>query len=188
MTIQSAIPGVHVIDPVTVSDQRGFFARTLTADQLAGTGVALDAIEQHSHSRSASGVLRGIHLRIDPGEAKIVRCVRGRVHDVIVDLRRGSPTFGQWEAFELDELDLRALVLPDGVGHGFLVLSGPADVTYLHTSVFGTGRDLAIRWDDPDLDIAWPEAPVYLSPRDAGAPALADIIDVLDMHNRWTQG
>jgi dTDP-4-dehydrorhamnose 3,5-epimerase len=182
-----AIPGVHIVEPIVIDDERGFFGRMLTPEQLHGMPVSLDAVMQHSHSRSAPGVLRGIHLQVDPGEAKIVRCVRGRIFDVVVDLRRGSPAFGCWKAYLLDDLMLRALVVPDGVGHGFQVLEGPADVTYLHTSVYGTGSDLSIRWDDPELGIEWPSDPVSLSSRDAEAPALAEMLDVLDIHNRWTE-
>jgi dTDP-4-dehydrorhamnose 3,5-epimerase len=180
--VASAIPGVFVLAPVVAHDDRGFFSRTLTPESLERTGVGVDQFRQHSQSRSLGGVLRGVHVRIEPGEEKLIRCSSGRVFDVLVDLRPDSNKFGRWESFILDDVEQRALLVPAGVGHGFQVLSDIADLIYLHTTLHSEGTDLTIRWDDPDLAINWPQTPRILSKRDAEAPRLAELQPRLE---RW---
>jgi dTDP-4-dehydrorhamnose 3,5-epimerase len=132
---------------------------------------------QDNHSRSARGVLRGMHFQA--GQAKLVRCARGAVYDVALDIRRGSPTFGQWEAVMLDDRTLRMLYLPAGFAHGFCVTSDVADVVYKCSSYYDPGLEGGISALDPALAIGWPEGPLTLSARDRAAPTLADAAEGL---------
>jgi dTDP-4-dehydrorhamnose 3,5-epimerase len=136
--------------------------------------VDLDFV-QHNHSRSVKGTLRGLHFQTSPGQAKLVRCMRGRIFDVAVDLRRGSPTFGRWEGYELDDERHRQLLVPVGFGHGFCVLSEVADVSYLLSSPYDPATEAGIAWDDPDVGVEWPVAEPLLSERDRSAPRLSEI-------------
>jgi dTDP-4-dehydrorhamnose 3,5-epimerase len=174
--------GVLVLEPVPLRDERGFFVRTLDADVLAGAGIDLSALVQENQSRSGHAVLRGMHLRAGGGEAKIVRCSRGAVFDVVVDVRPASPTFGQWESFVLDDEQHRQVYVPRGFAHGFQVLSADADVCYRHDARYVPGEDVAIAWDDPDIGVPWPLPPEALSPRDAAAPRLGAVRQDLE---RW---
>jgi dTDP-4-dehydrorhamnose 3,5-epimerase len=134
-----------------------------------------ETLVQDNHSRSNKGVLRGIHFQTRPGQAKLVRCARGEIFDVAVDLRRGSPTFGQWEGHRLDDCLHRQIYIPVGFGHGFCVLSEEADVAYQLSTYFDPGTESGIAWDDPDVGIEWPVAEPLLSGRDRSAPRLAEV-------------
>jgi dTDP-4-dehydrorhamnose 3,5-epimerase len=134
---------------------------------------------QDNHSRSSRGILRGIHFQTTPGQAKLVRCLRGRVWDLAVDLRRKSPTYGEWEGHELDDERHRQLFVPVGFGHGFCVLSDVADVAYKLSSPYDPATEAGIAWDDPDVGVDWPIDDPILSERDRGAPRLAEIADEL---------
>ena len=132
---------------------------------------------QDNHSRSGHGVVRGMHFHIGSGVAKLVRCSRGRILDVAVDLRRGSPTYAQWEAVELDEQSMRELYVPVGFAHGFCVLSEVADVLYKQTAYYDPAVERGIAWNDPDLAIEWrlPAGELTVSGRDAAAPRLSEV-------------
>ena len=134
---------------------------------------------QDNHSRSGQNILRGLHFQIEPGQAKLVRCVRGRIWDVAVDLRRGSPTYGQWEGHELDDVAHRQLFVPVGFGHGFCVLSEVADVHYKVSSYYDPETEEGIAWDDPEVGVDWPVSEPQLSERDRSAPRLAEVADSL---------
>ena len=135
---------------------------------------------QDNHSRSRRGTLRGLHFQTRPGQGKLVRCARGRVLDVVVDLRRGSPTFGEWEGFELDDEAGHQLFIPVGFGHGFCVLSETADFVYKCTAYYDAATERGIRFDDPDVAVAWPrDVELLYSERDQHAPRLAEIADEL---------
>ena len=135
---------------------------------------------QDNHSRSTRGVVRGMHFHIGDGVAKLVRCARGRIVDVIVDLRRGSPTYAQWEAVELDDASMRELYVPVGFAHGFCVLSEVADVLYKQTAYYDPAVERGIAWDDPEVAIVWPaEIEPIVSARDAAAPTLRELADEL---------
>jgi dTDP-4-dehydrorhamnose 3,5-epimerase len=175
------LPGVVVLEPEPRHDERGFFVRTLDTAVLASAGVRREWV-QENQSRSFRATLRGLHLRSGPGEAKLVRCARGAVHDVLVDLRPSSPAFGRWEAFRLDDVEHRHLFVPPGVGHGFQVLSDVADVCYHHDRPYAADDDVAVAFDDPDLAVAWPLPPGPLSERDRTAPPLAELLPLLQ---RW---
>lgn len=178
-TLPTRLAGPVLIEPDLFGDHRGFFAETYRADAWAAAGIDV-AFVQDNHSRSVRGTLRGIHFQTSPGQAKLVRCARGAILDVVVDLRRGSPTFGEWEAFRLDDETMRQLFVPIGFGHGFCVTSEVADVAYKCSSYYDPATESGIAYDDPALAIAWPdEVEPIVSERDATAPALADVADEL---------
>jgi dTDP-4-dehydrorhamnose 3,5-epimerase len=176
--LETKLDGVALIEPVVHGDERGFFVETFSRDQWRELGVEVEFV-QHNHSRSRRGTLRGIHFQTEPGQAKLMRCSRGEILDVAVDLRRGSPTYGQWEAHVLDDVKHRQLFVPVGFGHGFVVLSEEADVAYQVSSYFAPATEAGIAWDDPDVGIDWQVAEPLLSERDKQAPKLADIADEL---------
>jgi dTDP-4-dehydrorhamnose 3,5-epimerase len=176
------LPGLVVIEPSVYADERGFFCETYRAEWHAELGIpAEDVFVQDNHSRSARGVLRGMHFHVGDGVAKLVRCARGRIVDVAVDLRRGSPTYGRWEAVELDDESMRELYVPVGFAHGFCVLSDVADVLYKQTAYYAPDVERGIAWNDPDVAIEWPlaEAELTISERDATAPRLREVADEL---------
>ena len=171
------LSGPVLLKPVVHGDDRGFFVETYRRSALAEVGIT-DEFVQHNHSRSRGGVVRGMHFQ--PGMAKLVRCARGAIYDVVVDLRRGSPTFGQWEGFELDDSAHHQVYCPDGFAHGFCVLTDIADVAYLTSSYYDARLDAGFAYDDPEVGIGWPEGvALTASPRDSAAPALAAIADSL---------
>jgi dTDP-4-dehydrorhamnose 3,5-epimerase len=156
-------------------DERGFFMETFRASALADLGIVDDWV-QDNHSRSARGIVRGMHLQ--PGMAKLVRCVRGAILDVLVDARPGSPTFGQWEGFELSDANGRILYAPDGFGHGFCVLSEYADVVYKCSTYYDPKTETGFAYDDPAVGIEWPgDLELRASARDSAAPPLAELRD-----------
>ena len=173
--IDTRLDGLVLLEPVVHGDMRGFFVESYRANVWAAHGVS-DTFVQDNHSRSARGVLRGMHFAIGDGQAKLVRCARGRILDVAVDLRRASPTFGQWESHELDDDRARQLYIPVGFAHGFCVLSDVADVTYKCSTYYDDAVERGFRYDDPDVAIAWPaDIELLVSERDAHAPTLAQI-------------
>jgi dTDP-4-dehydrorhamnose 3,5-epimerase len=173
--LETRLGGPILVEPDVHGDERGFFAETFRRDAFAELGIA-DEFVQDNHSRSARGVVRGMHFQVGPGMAKLVRCVRGAILDVVVDLRRGSPSFGEWEGFELDDASLHLLYCPVGFAHGFCVLSETADVVYRQTAYYDRGLERGIAYDDPDVGIAWPPGlELTASERDARAPRLREI-------------
>ncbi len=169
--LPTRLDGIHLMRSPVHGDERGFFVETFRASALAEVGVETTWV-QDNHSRSARGVLRGMHFAVDPGQAKLIRCARGRIWDVVVDIRCGSPTFGEWEGVELDDADGRSLYVPLGFAHGFYVLSDVADVIYKCSEYYDGPKERGIAWDDPDVGIAWPDGPEIVSARDAEAPRL----------------
>jgi dTDP-4-dehydrorhamnose 3,5-epimerase len=169
-----SLEGPLVLKPVVHGDERGFFLESFRADALAAAGVE-SMFVQDNHSRSGTGIVRGMHFQ--PGQAKLVRCVRGAILDVIVDIRVGSPTFGGWEGYELNDETHHELFVPEGFAHGFCVLTDVADVTYKVSSYYDRATEGGFRFDDPGVGIDWPVAPDQLiaSARDTGAPTLAEI-------------
>jgi dTDP-4-dehydrorhamnose 3,5-epimerase len=167
------VAGALLFTPVPHVDERGFFCRTFDADVLRAAGIDPAAFIQHSLSRSALGVVRGLHVRRGNGEAKLVRCSYGAVFDVIVDLRPDSPTYRNWESFELRDDEQVSLYVPAGCAHGFQALTGPADVAYGIDRPHDPAEDVTIAFDDPELAIAWPLPVTVMSQRDRLAPPLA---------------
>ena len=171
--VPQRIPDVVLIEHQRFADARGFFAETFRADQLARAG--LPPFVQENHSRSAKGVLRGLHYQNPPHAlGKLVRCARGRVFDVAVDIRKGSPTYGRWVAVELDEEVPAMLWVPAGFAHGFCALTDGAEILYKQTDYYAPEVDRGIRWNDPAIGVAWPLAQPVLSAKDAVAPLLAE--------------
>jgi dTDP-4-dehydrorhamnose 3,5-epimerase len=185
--LPTRLPGLALVEPAAFADERGFFAETYRREWHEELGIpAAEQFIQDNHSRSARGVVRGMHFHIGAGVAKLVRCARGRILDVAVDLRRGSPTYGEWEGVELDEHTLRELYVPIGFAHGFCVLSDFADVLYKQTAYYDPAVERGIAWNDPDIAIAWPlpAAELVVSERDAQAPRLAQVADSLPFQYR----
>lgn len=176
--LETKLDGVVLVEPALHGDERGFFVETYSEERWRELGVDADFV-QHNHSRSSQGTLRGIHFQTEPGQAKLVRCPRGEILDVAVDLRRGSPTYGQWEAHVLDDVRHRQLFVPVGFGHGFAVLSDVADVAYQVSSYYDPATEAGIAWDDPDVAVDWQVTDPLLSERDKKAPRLADVADEL---------
>jgi dTDP-4-dehydrorhamnose 3,5-epimerase len=176
--LETRIEGVVLLEPEVHGDARGFMVETYSRDAWAQLGVDVEFV-QHNHSRSVRGTLRGLHFQTEPGQAKLVRCARGSIFDVAVDLRRGSPTFGQWEGHVLDDETHRQLLVPVGFGHGFAVLSDVADVAYQLSSLYDPATESGIAWDDPDIAVDWPLSDPLLSDRDRSAPRLAEVADSL---------
>jgi dTDP-4-dehydrorhamnose 3,5-epimerase len=171
-----AIAGGYLFQPTPHTDERGFFSRTFDRDVVRSTGIDPDAFVQDSLSRSAKGVLRGMHLRSGAGEAKLVRCSYGRIFDVVVDLRPGSPTFRNQEYFLLSGDTQVSLYVPAGCAHGFQALTDPADVCYRIDRPHDPAEDVAIAFDDPELAIPWPIPVTLISGRDKQAPSLAEAL------------
>lgn len=174
--VATRIQGPKLIAPRAHGDERGFFVETYRRAAHAQMGIPeSDRFVQDNHSRSSRGVVRGMHFQVGAGVAKLVRCARGRILDVVVDLRRGSPSYGEWEAFELDDVSLHLLYVPVGFAHGFCVLSDVADVIYKQTAYYDASLERGIAWNDPEVAIDWP-LPVeelLVSERDGQAPPLS---------------
>lgn len=172
--IDTRLDGLVLIEPSAHGDARGFLVETFRSADWAATGIDCEFV-QDNHSRSARGVLRGMHFQRDPGQAKLVRCASGAIFDVAVDIRPGSTTFGQWEGHELSDANHRQLFVPVGFAHGFCVLSESADVVYKLSSYYDPETEAGFAWDDPDVGIEWPIAEPRISARDSSAPRLAEL-------------
>ncbi len=165
------IAGVMVVDAEPHADARGAFARLHCPEEFAAAGHPFEPAQTSVSRNPTALTLRGMHHQPAPyAETKLVRVTRGRVYDVAVDLRRGSPTFRQWTAAELSADNLKALLIPEGVAHGFITLEPDTDVVYQITPAFRPGREAGVRWNDPAFGIAWPSQPELLSDRDASYP------------------
>lgn len=176
--IPTRLDGPLLLAPAVFGDDRGFLVESYREQWLLEHGVEIDFV-QDNHSRSSKGVVRGMHFKVGDGMAKLVRCPRGSIVDVIVDLRRSSPTFGEWESFELDDRALRVLLVPSGFAHGFCVTSETADVMYKCSSYYEPDLERGIAWNDPDVGIDWPDLELSVSDRDSSAPLLRDVRDEL---------
>jgi dTDP-4-dehydrorhamnose 3,5-epimerase len=170
--LPTEIQDLVLIEPDVHGDERGFFVETFRRSWMDELGIEVTFV-QENHSRSVGPVLRGIHAQA--GQAKLVRCARGRIWDVAVDLRPGSPSYCRWEGYELDDQKHRQLFIPDGFGHGFCVLSAEADVDYALSAYYDPAEESGIAWDDPEIGIEWPIGDPILSERDRNAPRLAEL-------------
>jgi dTDP-4-dehydrorhamnose 3,5-epimerase len=153
--IDTALAGVKLIEPRVFGDERGFFMESWNAKTFAEAGLDVKFV-QDNHSRSARGVLRGLHYQIGPAQGKLVRVVSGAVFDVAVDLRRSSPTFGQWLGYELSAANHRMLWVPPGFAHGFLTLQDGTDFLYKCTELYTPSAEHCLAWDDPTVGVEWP--------------------------------
>lgn len=174
--LDTKLDGPILIAPRVFGDERGFFCETYRRNAFAELGIPEEMV-QDNHSRSSHGIVRGMHFQIGQGAAKLVRCGRGAIFDVVVDLRRGSPTFGQWEGFELTDENMHMLYCPIGFAHGFCVLSDVADVIYKQSNYYADETERGISYNDPEVGVEWPLPTGELIPseRDATAPSLSDI-------------
>ncbi len=172
--IQTSLPGLVLLEPVVFGDARGFFFETWNAERYAAQGLPSSFV-QSNVSSSSKGVLRGLHYQWPRPQGKLVTVLQGEVYDVAVDIRRGSPTFGRWEAFILSGENRRQLWIPPGFAHGFAVLSDDALFNYLCTDVYVKEADASVRWNDADIAVDWPVSAPTLSSKDEQAPFLQDI-------------
>jgi dTDP-4-dehydrorhamnose 3,5-epimerase len=176
--LDTEIEGLVLLEPDVHGDDRGFLVETFSVKAWGELGVDVELV-QDNHSRSGRSILRGLHFQTSPGQAKLVRCLRGKIWDVAVDLRRDSPTYGKWEGYELDDESHRQLLVPVGFAHGFCVLSEIADVHYKLSSYYDPATEAGIAWDDPEVGVEWPITAPQLSERDKSAPRLSEIADGL---------
>ena len=170
--LETRLDGPVLLAPAVHGDERGFFMETYRKSAYAELGISEDFV-QDNHSRSRLGVVRGMHFQ--PGQSKLVRCARGSILDVLVDIRPGSATFGEWEGFELSDVNGHQLYCPDGFAHGFCVTSDEADVVYKVSTYYDAATESGFRYDDPEVGIEWPAIELTPSQRDATAPTLAEL-------------
>ncbi|HLF94829.1 MAG TPA: dTDP-4-dehydrorhamnose 3,5-epimerase [Planctomycetota bacterium] len=176
--IDTALPGVFLLEPKTFADSRGHFFESYRKDVLAAVGIVREFV-QDNQSFSLRGVLRGLHYQLGRPQAKLIRVVSGEVFDVAVDLRKGSATFGKWAGEVLSAANRRIMFVPEGFAHGFLVLSDSAEVLYKASDVYAPAEERGLRWDSPEVGVAWPlrGAAPLLAPRDAAYPTLSQLPD-----------
>ena len=168
---ETELAGAFIIDLERLCDERGFFARTWCEDEFAAHGIGLPPLQANMSMNPTKGTLRGMHYQLAPNEeSKLVRCTRGAIYDVIVDLREESPTFGQWLGVELTADNCRQLYVPGGFAHGFLTLAENSDVAYQVSAKYAPGAERGLRWDDPAIGIRWPAAPLLISDKDRRHP------------------
>ena len=170
--------GILVVEPTVHRDERGFFLERFSRAHYAAAGIDVDFV-QDNHARSHGGTIRGLHFQVAPGQPKLVSIACGAIFDVVVDIRRSSPTFGEWESFRLDDERLLQLFVPAGFAHGYCALSDTADVVYKVGRYYESSAERGIAWDDPAIGIAWPIARPLVSARDAANPRLSEIADEL---------
>jgi dTDP-4-dehydrorhamnose 3,5-epimerase len=167
-----------LVQPKVITDDRGFFFETYRRNEYAELGIDTEFV-QDNHSRSVRGTVRALHFQLEPGQAKLIRVARGAIYDVAVDLRRDSPTYGRYEAFELSDENAQQIFIPAGFAHGFCVTSAEADVAYKVSSYYEQSTERGIAFDDPDIGIPWPTDEPLVSDRDRTNPRLAEIADEL---------
>ncbi|MBV9079623.1 MAG: dTDP-4-dehydrorhamnose 3,5-epimerase [Elusimicrobia bacterium] len=180
--LPTKLPGVVVIEPAVFRDDRGFFYEVYRKDRLEQAGVHATFV-QDNQSRTVKGGLRGLHMQVRRPQGKLIRAIRGEIFDVAVDVRVGSPTFGQWESFILSDDNMRQLYIPAGFAHGFVATSDLADVEYKCTDYYDPGGELGIRWNDPQIGVRWPISSPILSPKDAVHPFLKEALDRLPRYD-----
>ncbi len=179
MTVrETSLPGVFLVEPKVFHDGRGFFVETFSTRDHYGEHVP-SVFVQDNHSRSTKGVLRGLHYQLRAPQGKLVHVARGSIYDVAVDIRVGSPHFGEWLGIELNDENLRSLWIPPGFAHGFCVLSEVADVIYKCTRLFDAADDYGIAWNDPGIGVRWPEPEPVISPKDSARRRLSESLDYL---------
>ena len=170
---ETSLPGVRILEPKSFGDPRGWFMETFNADVFRAAGLP-ESFAQDNHSYSVRGVVRGLHYQLEQPQGKLVRCTRGAILDVAVDIRRGSPTFAQWTGAELTEDNRHMLWIPPGFAHGFSVLSEECEVLYKCTTLWHQPSDRSILWNDPDLAIDWRVTNPAISPKDAAGKPLRE--------------
>lgn len=172
--VPTSLPGVVVIEPARFDDNRGFFLEVWQSERYRAAGLSGEFV-QDNHSRSRKGVLRGLHFQMRRSQGKLVTVINGRIFDVAVDVRSGSPTFGRWAGAELSDAGPRQIYVPPGFAHGFCVLSDFADVYYKVTDFYDPADEAGILWNDPEIGVDWPLGDPLTSARDAAYPRLRDL-------------
>jgi len=172
---ETKLKGAYIIDVKRIDDERGFFGRSYCSNEFTEFGLNTNAVQNNISYNSKKGTLRGMHMQKAPyGESKLVRCTRGAIYDVIVDMREDSPTFKQWIGVELTADNYRMLYVPEGFAHGFITLEDNTDVTYQVTQYYTPGFEQCFRWDDPAFAIQWPIEPVVISEKDQAHAFLSE--------------
>jgi dTDP-4-dehydrorhamnose 3,5-epimerase len=174
--LPTRLTGPLLIEPRVFADDRGFFLETYSRTPYRELGVDVEFV-QDNHSRSVRNTIRGLHFQTGAGQAKLVRAARGRVWDVVVDIRSESPTFGKWEAFELDDITHHQVFVPVGFAHGFCVTSDVADVCYRVSAPYDPALERGVAWDDPEIGIPWPAETPLLSERDRQNPTIDSLAE-----------
>jgi dTDP-4-dehydrorhamnose 3,5-epimerase len=172
--IETSLPGVLLVEIDIYGDSRGFFRETYQREKYAEGGIAREFV-QDNHSHSQHGILRGLHYQLEHPQGKLIHVIKGEIFDVAVDIRSGSPTFGQWAGFRLSLENKRQAYIPEGFAHGFYVISEKADVVYKCTDYYVPGDDYGILWSDPGIGIEWPGETPLLSDKDSSNPVLSDV-------------
>jgi len=169
------LPGAFTIHPDQFEDDRGAFSRLFCAVEFEATGLKKPIVQINHSATARKGTVRGLHYQVFPAcESKIIRCIKGRIFDVMVDLRVDSPNFMHWHAFELSENNRQMVLIPEGVAHGFQSLTDDVELIYLHTQLYSPQHERGLKFDDPSLDIQWPLPLACISPRDEKFPLLHD--------------
>ncbi|MFN3844083.1 MAG: dTDP-4-dehydrorhamnose 3,5-epimerase [Rehaibacterium terrae] len=179
--VETPLKSVYIIEPTAFYDERGFFMESYNKREFEELGIFIDFV-QDNHSLSVkAGTLRGLHFQLEPkAQTKLVRCIKGAIYDVIVDLRKGSPTFGKWISVILTEENKRQVLVPKGFAHGFLTLVPNTEVVYKVDEYWYPEYDRSLLWCDPDLNIDWPARDPILSPKDKNAPTLKEILEEIN--------
>ena len=169
--IKLSIPDIILIKPTVFEDDRGFFMESYHIDKFNSGGIKCNFV-QDNHVRSVYNILRGLHFQVKYPQAKLLRCLKGKVFDVAVDIRQGSPTYGQWVGEEISEDNKYQLFIPGGFAHGYYVMSDTAEISYKCSEIYHPEDEQGIRWDDPEIGIEWPETKPVLSDKDIKLPTL----------------
>lgn len=177
--IETELKGVFVLEPQVFGDARGWFMESWSQRKMIEAGITVDFVQDNQSFSAQKGTLRGLHYQLNPMcQAKLLRCTRGKIFDVAVDIRKGSPQFGKWVGVELSAENKKQLFIPRGFAHGFITLTDDVEVQYKADNYYAPECDGNIRWDDPDIGIKWPIAPVILSGKDEKAPLLKERTDL----------
>lgn len=181
--VETKLPGVYIIEPTVFEDHRGFFMESYNQKDMEELGINIDFV-QDNHSLSVSPhVLRGLHFQLNPkAQTKLVRCLKGAIYDVVVDIRKNSPTFLRWIGVILSEYNKKQILVPKGFAHGIVTLAPNTEVLYKVDEYYSPEYDRSIRWDDPDIGIEWPVSNPILSEKDGNAPYLKEIIDEINFY------
>lgn len=179
--IETTLEGVYILEPTVFEDHRGFFMESYNKRDFEEIGLFFDFVQDNHSLSIQAGVLRGLHFQLNPkAQTKVVRCLKGAIYDVVVDIRKGSPTFGKWIGVILTEYNKRQIVVPKGFAHGVLTLVPNTEILYKVDEYYSPEHDRAIRWNDPDLNIDWPVKEPILSDKDKNAPFLKDIFEEIN--------
>ena len=176
---ETRLKGVFVLEPKVFGDARGWFMESWSQRKMEEAGIKVDFVQDNQSFSAQKGTLRGLHYQLNPKcQAKLLRCTRGRIFDVAVDIRKGSPQYGQWVGVELSAENKKQLFIPRGFAHGFITLTDDVEVQYKADNYYAPECDGNIRWNDPDIGVAWPIEPVILSEKDQKAPLLKERTDL----------